>query len=37
MAGMRNYETGLYNQFEELMKRSEEQTKLLKENNKTIL
>ncbi|MDE5538988.1 MAG: transposase [Bacilli bacterium] len=36
MAGIRNYETGLYNQFEELLKKSEEQTKLLKENNKTI-
>ncbi len=36
MAGLRNYETGLYNQFEELLKKSEEQTKLLKENNNTI-
>lgn len=36
MAGMRNYETGLYKQYEELLHKSEEQTKLLKENNKTM-
>lgn len=36
MGKKRIYESGLYNQFEELLQKSENQEKLIKENNKVI-
>ncbi len=36
MGRKRIYESGLYNQYEELLKKSEKQEKLIKENNKLI-